>query len=328
GIAISVVILVASGVLRSVAPGAELVLLATFGVGVGTAVIGPILPMLVRDRMPGHMVGGTSSYAAGTIVGAALGAAVAVPLAGAFGGWRGSLLAISVLSAGCVFAWLAMVRPRRAASAGMPQRRRRRLELPRLPVRRRVVWAIGLLFALQSWLFYGQTAWLASVYVERGWTPQTAALLSAAVNVASLVAIVGVPWGARRGVSRRAMLTAAAGSSTIGLAGVAIAPGPGFLRAALLGAGLGMTFTLLLTLPTDISDDPREVGGAAALMFLVGYLLASLAPSVLGAVRDATGDFGASVWLLVVVGLAMLPLSWSLSPHRLRPPRVRVVTPA
>jgi CP family cyanate transporter-like MFS transporter len=330
GIALSVAVIVASGVVRAVAPGAELVLLATFGVGVGTAVIGPILAMFVRDRMPGHMVGGTSSYAAGTIVGAALGAALAVPLATAFGGWRGALAAISVLSAGCVVAWLVVVRPRgtRTGTAvgqgSVAAPRRRRLELPRLPVRRPVVWAIGLLFALQSWLFYGQTAWLASVYIERGWTAQAAAILSAAVNIASLVAIVGVPWGARRGFSRRAMLTTAAASSTVGLAGVAIAPAPGFLWAALLGAGLGMTFTLLLTLPTDISDDPREVGGAAALMFLVGYLLASFAPSVLGAVRDATGDFGAAIWLLVAVGLAMLPLSWSLSPRRLRPPRTRV----
>src|SRR4051794_35518029 len=196
GIALSVAILVASGVVRSVAPGAELVLLATVGVGVGTAVVAPILTMFVRDRLPDRMVGGTSAYAAGTILGAALGAAIAVPLASAFGGWRGAMLAISVLSAASLVAWLAVVRARRHAaidlvagegSGSVP--RRRRLELPRLPLRRPVAWAIGLLFALQSWLFYGQTAWLASVYIERGWTAQSAALLAAAVNIASLVAI-------------------------------------------------------------------------------------------------------------------------------------------
>jgi MFS transporter, CP family, cyanate transporter len=290
--------------------------------------------MFVRDRMPGQMVGGTSSYASGTILGAALGAALAVPLATAFGGWRGALLAISVLSVLSIAAWLVVVRPRRHAAGGTtgrgsaPVPRRRRLELPRLPLRRPVAWAIGLLFALQSTLFYGQTAWLASVYIERGWAAQTAALLAAAVSVASLVAIVGVPWGARRGMSRRVMLTAAAASSTIGLTGVAAAPGPAFLWAALLGAGLGMTFTLLLTLPTDISEHPRDVGGAAAFMFLVGYLLASIAPSALGAARDATGDFGASIWLLVGVGLVMIPLSWSLTPRRLRPPPIPVAVQA
>ena len=69
-----------------------------------------------------------------------------------------------------------------------------------------------------------------------------------------------------------------------------------------------MMFTLLLTLPTDLSHDPRQVGGASAMMLLVGYLLASLAPSVLGAVRDATGDFGPAIWLLVGIALVMIPL--------------------
>lgn len=331
GVAVSVAVLVASGILRALAPGAELVLLATFGVGVGTAVVGPILPMFVRDRIPGHMVGGTSSYAGGTIVGAAIGSALAVPLASTLGGWRASLLALSVASALCVVAWLGIVRARRAgksAGAGEGTPRGRGLTLPRLPLRRPVAWAIGILFALQSWLYYGQTAWLASIYVERGWEPQAAAILLSAVSVFSLVAIVAVPWLARRGTSRRSMLTVASGMSFVGLSGVALVPGPAFLWAASLGAGLGMTFTLLLTLPTDISDDPREVGGAAALMLLVGYLLASIAPSALGAVRDATGDFEAAIWVLVGVAAVMMPLSWSLTPHRLRKRREAVIAPA
>src|SRR4051794_6749636 len=341
GIALSVSILVASGVLRSFVPGAELVLLATVGVGIGTAVVGPILPMFVRDRMPSRMVGGTSSYAGGTIVGAAVGAALAVPLAEALGGWRGSLLVLSLLGAISVVVWLVVVRPRVAAravesreaipAAAVPTpapARVRRLELPRLPIRRPVAWAIAVLFGLQSWLFYGQTAWLASVYIERGWTAQTAAILVSVVSLASLGAIVLVPAGSRRGLTRRLMLTAAAVSSTVGLAGVALVPGGAFLWAALLGAGLGMTFTLLLQLPIDISRDQREVGGAAAFVLLVGYLLASVAPSALGGVRDATGDFAASIWVLVVVGLAMIPLSWSLTPARLRPPRLGALTVA
>jgi CP family cyanate transporter-like MFS transporter len=113
------------------------------------------------------------------------------------------------------------------------------------------------------------------------------------------------------------MLTAAAVSSTSGLLGVALVPAPAVLWAILLGFGLGMMFTLLLTLPTDLSHDPREVGGASALMLLVGYLLAALAPSVLGGVRDATGEFSAAIWLLVGVAVVMIPLSWSLTPLRL-----------
>jgi MFS transporter, CP family, cyanate transporter len=238
-----------------------------------------------------------------------------VPLAAALGGWRGAMLAISVVSIACLVTWIIVVRVRpspNAASAGP-----RRLERPRLPVRRGIVWAIAILFGLQSWLYYGQTAWLASVYIELGWAPGAAAVLLSIVSIASLGAIVLAPAGARRGLSRRVMLTAAAVSSTSGLLGVALVPAPGVLWAILLGFGLGMMFTLLLTLPTDLSHDPREVGGASALMLLVGYLLAALAPSALGAVRDATGEFGPAIWLLVGIAVVMIPLSWSLTPLRI-----------
>ncbi|HEX5827134.1 MAG TPA: MFS transporter [Candidatus Limnocylindrales bacterium] len=328
GIALSVGVLVASGILRAVAPGAELVLLATFGIGVGTAVIGPILAMFVRDRMPSQLVGGTSAYAGGTNVGAAIGAAVAVPLALALGGWRESLLAISLATIGCLVAWLAVVRPTvRRTPDGSVAPRVRRLELPRLPLRRPVAWAIGILFGLQSWLYYGQTAWLASIYIERGWDPGAAAVLVSLVSLASMVAIVLAPWGARRGLTRRTMLTGAAAASLTGLVGIAALGGGALLWALLLGAGLGMMFTLLLTLPTDISEHARDVGGTAALMLLVGYLGASVAPTVLGAVRDATGDFATSIWVLVAVAAVMIPLSWSLTPHRLRPSRTPVEVP-
>ena len=315
GIALSVLVLIASAALRAVAPSAGLVLAATFGVGVGTAIVGPILAMFVHDRMPGHMVGGTSSYAGGTIVGAAIGAALAVPLAAALGGWRGSLLALALASLLCVAVWLLVVRPRTGDAHGVAHVRA--LHLPKLPGRRPVAWAIGILFGLQSWLFYGINAWLPSIYIETGWTDGAAALLLSSVSLASLVAILFVPTGARRGISRRAMLTAAATSSTAGLLGVALAPDLAPIWAAMMGAGLGTTFTLLLTLPTDIGANPREVGGASAMMLLVGYTLASIGPFALGATRDATGSFSAGVWLLVAIGVAMIPLSWSLSPQRL-----------
>ena len=319
GIAVSVGLLVTSAILRAILPGAPALVVTTFGIGIGTAIVGPILPMFVRGRLPGHVVGGTSSYAAGTILGAAIAAAAAVPLATVTWGWRGSLLVLSVASAGTVLAWLGLVgRPPRSDEAPVAATARA-WTMPSLPLRRPVAWAIGVLLGLQSCLYYGVTAWLASVYIERGWTPATAALLLATVSAVSLFAIVLVPFASRRGLSRRVLLMASSGMTCVGLLGVAVLPDGAFLWATLMGFGLGMTFTLILTLPADIGGDARETGGAAALMLLVGYLIASVAPFVLGAVRDATGDFGASVWLLVGIAALMVPLAWSLAPHRLRP---------
>ncbi len=329
GITVSVGLLLLFALLRPFAGDASLLLVLTVGVGIGTSVVGPILPMYVRSRLPLRMVAGTAAYAAGITIGAAIASTLAVPLETALGGWRGSLLALSVASVPAVVAWVLMVRTSRPHPAGgLPQPNpaeasvpEPRFVRPQLPVRRVIAWVIGLLFGMQSWLYYGVMAWLASVYIERGWDPAIAALLLTLVSVTSLSGNLLVPWASHRGVSRRSLLVGAAVLATTGLLGVVLVPDPALLWATLMGVGLGTTFTLVLTLPTDIADGPRETGGAAAMMFLVGYLLASVAPFALGAVRDATGDFAASLWLLVAIAAAMIPVSWTLAPGRLHPAR-------
>ena len=337
-IGLSVATIVAFALARAVLPGAATLLLLTVGVGVGTGVVGPILSMFVRGRLPGHLVGGTAAYAGGTLLGATLATALAVPLAEAFGGWRGAMTALTIASAGSIGAWLLLV-PRRpvppgavallgavadssavadVGSAGASPASVARGALWTAS-RRPVVWAIGLLFGLQSWLYYGTTAWLASVFIERGRSAGDSALLVSVVSLAGLVSILIAPLASRAVRSRRVLLAGAASSSTVGLLGIAAVPDPVVLWGLALGLGLGMMFTLGLTLPTDVGADAAEVGGAAAMMLLVGYVLAALAPTVLGAVRDATGGFETAVWLLVVIAAAMIPLGWSLTPARLRP---------
>jgi CP family cyanate transporter-like MFS transporter len=317
GIALSVAVLLVFALLRALVPGAVGLLLLTFGVGVGTGTVGPLLPMFVRGRLPAQVVAGTAAYAGGTITGAALGSGVVVPLESLLGGWQQALAAISLLSSLALVAWLLLVRG--LPTAPEADRPPRRFTRPRLPVRRPIAWLIGILFAMQSWLFYGTLAWLAPVYEERGWTPLAAAGLVTLVNATSLLAIVLVPWLSGRGLSRRTLLVTTSLLAATGLTGVSVAPDGALVWAVTIGLGLGMAFTLILTLPVDIASEPAEVGGAAALMFLVGYLLASVAPFVLGAIRDATGDFALSVWLLVAIAAVMAPLCWSLNPKRLRP---------
>jgi CP family cyanate transporter-like MFS transporter len=195
----------------------------------------------------------------------------------------------------------------------------RGLSLPHLPVRRPIVWAIGLLFGLQSCLYYGIAAWLPSVYVERGWDPAAAALLVTVSNVGGLVGTLIAPLASRRGVERRTLLAGASLASLAGLLGVVLVPAPGWAWSVLMGIGLGVMFTMVLTLPTDVAHDAREAGGASALMLLVGYLISSAAPFVLGAARDASGSFASGLWLLVALAATMVPIAWVMAPHRLRP---------
>jgi CP family cyanate transporter-like MFS transporter len=316
GIAACVGLVGVFGLTRALMPDSATVLLATVGIGIGMGVVGPIFPMIVRHRAPSHPAAGTGAYVAGLIIGGSLAAAIVVPLADGLGGWRPAFAAISAAASVSFVAWLVLVR----ADAGA----RTRPAMPRLPWRNRTAWLFGLAFGTQSTLFYGAITWLASAYVERGWTAAQAAGLIALFNGIGLIASLSVPVFADRIGTRRSQMTVAGILAVAGALGIVLTPGepPGSLLAfgavGLLGIGIGAFFPLALTLPVDIARSPSEAASISALMLLVGYLLSSIAPVLLGLIRDATGDFDLVLWVLVGLAITMVPLALALSPGRLR----------
>ena len=69
----------------------------------------------------------------------------------------------------------------------------------------------------------------------------------------------------------------------------------------------------------DVAHEPADTGAAVALMFLAGYTLAAAAPFGLGAVRDATGSFATSLWVLFGAGVLLFNACLPLAAKRLRP---------
>jgi len=211
GVAACVTLVAAFGVARALLPDTATVLLATVGVGVGMAVVGPILSMIVRARLPHHPAAGTGAYVIGFVIGGTLAAALAVPLADTFGGWRSSFAIVSAAGFASLIAWLVLM-PRDAGHVRAAPVR------PKLPWRRPSAWLLGAIFGSQSILFYGCITWLGSVFVERGWTAAQAGGLIALLTGIGLVSTLAVPLLADRIGTRRSQLTLAAALSVIGCA--------------------------------------------------------------------------------------------------------------
>ncbi len=301
-------LIVGFGVVRAVAPGFPLVLLATLGIGIGIGCAGAIPSMIVSQRIASRPALGTGAYAGGIVAGSTIGAAVAVPLA--IGGeWRLSLAAVSVASIIPIVLWLLLVRSEGHERAFRPR-------ASRLPWRSGTAWLLVVLFGLQSILFYGIVAWLPNAYVERGWGAAEAGSLVAVFNGVGLLTTIGVPLVADRLGARRAQLLVASLVGTATMVGIIAMPAFAYGWVGLLGLALGAVFPLVLTLPLDVADDPAQVGSVAALMLLGGYILSSTGPLALGAARDLTGNFSASLWILVAVGVALVAACLLLSPGR------------
>jgi CP family cyanate transporter-like MFS transporter len=127
-----------------------------------------------------------------------------------------------------------------------------------------------------------------------------------------------VPLVADRLGPRRPQLVVSSVVAVLGLLGIILVPDVAFAWVAVLGLALGAVFPLVLTLPLDVADDPARVGSVAALMLLGGYVVSSVGPVILGAARDLTGDFAASLWMLVALAVVLVASCLPLSPARLR----------
>jgi CP family cyanate transporter-like MFS transporter len=273
------------GILRLVVSPPGAVIALTFPIGVGTAVAGSLMPLVVRESWPGRPVLATGTYATGINLGAAAAAAVVVPLSGALGGWRGPLAVFSIVTAGLTLVWLGL-------SRGYGNRPPANVErLTRLPLRNRTAWLLVVIFSLVS------------ITLVNGVT----------VPIGLFLAIRGDRFG-----SRRFWLAAGASLQLAGLLGVALAPGGGFIWAALIGAAIGLLFPSMMTMPLDVADHPRDVGAMAALMLGGGYTVAALGPFVLGLIRDLAGSFGLAMWVLFGITAAVLALAVLTSNERLR----------
>ncbi len=309
-LSISVGLIVVFGLLRVASSGPIPLLALTFGIGRGIGLSGPILAMVVRRQIPSHPALGTGAYATGLVVGAMIAAALVVPLAGATDDWRRALAILSAAGLGSLAIWL-LLGPR---GGGMD---RATVSPARIAWSHPAGWALGAIFGLQSVLFYGIAAWLAAVYIDLGWSTEAAAHLVAVFIGVGLVFTIAVPPLADRIGTRRGQLVASSVATLIGLIGLAAVPGSALVWVLLLGAGTGAIFPLVLTLPVDAGGSPGDVAATAARMLLIGYVLSATGPLALGLARDVTGDFGTSLWLLVILGVALVAMSAVITPERL-----------
>jgi CP family cyanate transporter-like MFS transporter len=72
-----------------------------------------------------------------------------------------------------------------------------------------------------------------------------------------------------------------------------------------------------MTLPVDIGRAPAEVGAVAGLMLGVGYTISAVGPLLLGAVRDATGSFTTTLWLIAGAAAILFALCAPMSAERI-----------
>ncbi|MGK5673371.1 MFS transporter [Micromonospora sp. URMC 106] len=286
-------------VLRVVTDSALVFVLTSALALAGIAVANILLPMLVKQHFP-HRTGlVTGAYTMALTVGTTVAAASAVPVAHAFGSWRVGLGVWAGLAALAVLPWVPLaLRARAAARRATPTE----AVAPRVrirPGRTRLGWAMAVYFGAQSLSGYAIMGWLAQLFRDAGYHPETAGLLLAGVTALGVPIALLMPTMAARLRTLRPLVLSLTAASTLAYLGLALAPhGAALLWVALLAIGQG-AFPLILTV---IGLRARTAEGTVALSAFAqstGYVIAALGPLLVGILYEATGGWTAPIGFLL-----------------------------
>jgi MFS transporter, CP family, cyanate transporter len=299
-------VLLAAGIALRLLPPVALLYAGSLLAGAAIALANVLMPAYVKREAarPGLVMG---LYSASLNVGAAVGAALTVPLASAFGwDWRTALAAWLLLALAALALWLPVAGAGRAARADRgPLPGGGSWVLLRQSLARRVTAYIG----LQSVQFYSVAAWLPTLLADAGVPVSEGGLLLGLCNVVGAVGALLAPAQAGRMVTQRPLVLAVLAAYVVGLGGLLLAPGSGtLLWVSAFGLAQGGGFALALTLIVLRSPTPLTAARLGGVAQCLGYLLAAAGPLVLGWLHDRTGGWTWPVALLLVL---LVPMAWA-----------------
>lgn len=285
--------------------GTGLLLGGTVVVGVAIAAGNVLLPAIVKRDFADRIGLMTGLYSMSIAAGAALGAALTVPVErwGGFA-WRGGLAVWALPPVVAMVVWAGLLRrSNRSERTPAPSPATRVWRDP-------LAWCVLAFFGLQSVLYYSQLSWLPEIYQAAGESRSTGGLLLAVVQLAGIPAALALPWVASRRRDQRPHVLFCIGCTGLGLAGLLVAPARApYLWAVLLGVG-GAAFPLVLALFGLRARNGADAGALSGMAQGGGYLIAAAGPVAMGALHDATGSWTMPIVLLLALLAPMAAAGW------------------
>lgn len=291
-------------------PGGLLALLVALGAAVG--LVQPTLGKIAQASPAGPTVT-TAVYTNGLNVGVLAASALSVPLLLPLVGgssWRGVLVLWGVFGLITLVVWWVFM-------ARMPYRLPPRPSAPAASRPRvgRMLLPLVLIFAAQGAAFNGLLTWLPGYLVSRGFDLVRGSLALAAMSLASIVAALIVPKlaGSPPHYQRPFYL-----SSVLligGHLGLLARPDLAAIWSAVVGLGIGLSFTYALALPADLAP-AAGVGTVVGMVLSLGYIGAVAAPLAMGALRDLSGSLAPGIALLAAAGVVPAVAARTLLPAR------------
>jgi len=305
----SMLVLIAGIVIRNFGGGMGLYI-GTAVVGIGIAVGNVLPPAIIKVYFPEKLGLMTGLYSTCLSVGASIASGISVPIAVAFG-WKAALSVWLLLS---VPTFLICLPNKDIQIADEGSSSGSSSHIYRSPL----TWWITLYMGVQSLVFYGFAAWMASIIQAKGFDSATAGLFVSAFMMLSIPTSFIVPIFAGKMKNQSALGTLIGLGYTLGATILFLADSIPMLILAVVccafSSGGSISFIMAaFGLRTKNGEDASNLSGTAQCL---GYLLAAIGPVFFGRIFDSTQSW--TIPMLILIGCnAFLTVSgWVIGKDR------------
>ncbi len=299
-IALAVLVIASAGRIAADVPG--VLFITAFLGGLGIALASGLVPAIVRAELPRSTGSATGLWTASMFTGAALAAALTVPIAIATDSWQWGLAVWALPAAVALALWTIIESPYRRRET---DRAGGAISWRALPWRDPLAWALTAYLAINSIVFYTALAWIAPSLDERGWTTEEGGLLLGLFTASQIAAALLMPGLTQRLPGRRIVWTITVIVTSVCLMSLAYTPATlTVVVIFLFGFANAGGFTMGLAMLSEFATDAASSARLTAMAFAVTYLLAAIGPTLAGALLDTVGS-----WTLLYVALAIIALA-------------------
>lgn len=291
----SIIAVLAGTVARSLElPGA--IWFGTLLLSVGIAFGNVLLPALVKRDFPTRAAGLIGRYAAAMAAVAGLSAGIAEPISRVSGlGWRWAIGIWALLAVGTLLVWLPQFRVRQHYLPSVSTNDRTFTS----PWRHPIGWQVSLFFAFHSLVFYSLVDWFASYAVSRGIALSSAGLMLLVFQVVAVATNLGCAPLIQRLRDQRGLGLGCGLLLMTGTGGLALMPNLSLLWLICAGLGAGVAMVTSLSFFGLRTHNHQQAATLSGMAQFIGYVGAAVGPLFIGMLHDMTGDWAASLWLLV-----------------------------
>jgi len=305
-----VIAVMAFALLVRVLPTVTTLYAGTLLAGAAIAAANVLVPVLVKRDFSARMGVMTALYTTAICGGASIVSAATVPLSKILpGGWAAALGVWAIpaaLAAVLLYVWcpptLEATKPGVQPVAATP---------PALPLwRQRLAWEVTAMMGMQSALAFCIMGWFAPILRLRGMSDVDAGLAVSLLILTQMIGCLAVPGLALRSPGQQWLNVALVALSTVGLTLLAVGPLPlVWLAAVLQGVAQGGLLASVLTIIVLRSPNASIAAGMSAMAQCVGYMVAALAPALIGVLLPGGGT-AAVLGLFWAVSAALLYSGW------------------